>query len=669
MKRKHEEAFSEASVPQRRVEDCQGDTDARIDVESNAGDDFVGFGVKPKLNDTPFLGLLTQEEQDYYTNVNNKLILNDFDSEDDRAAFMDAVYRESSGKELKVASSQSSSRYLENIIASSSSHQVQTLFAKFIGHFTHLVQHRFASHCCEAIFRASALHLSQEPHGLDRGESEDDNSSFEDMFLKVVEELKLNLGYLLTEKFASHVVRVLLLVLSGEPLGDPRSTALPANRRKEGVEDSRTREGSYFGARTVPQSFKGALGHMIESATSTLNTTHLRALATHPTGNPVLQLLVRLELTSGDKSRMKDRSSVLRKLLPSETLKERGESSHFVQGIVYDPTGSRLAETLVQHVPGKMFKQLYRDVFKGRIATLAKNDISSYVAIKILERLGKDDLEAARDQISPEISMLVARNRINVITALVDRCNVRQVDAEPLAKAIKEAYSEDAASRLPRMLKLDTAPNGKPKSKPNSDYKIKPGPKRRAIDLHGSLLAQMMVQSTATAGLVHESLIAIPFELLLLLAKDSTASRIIQQAFTSTTSTLQFRRQLVPKFFGHTTELALDPSGSHVVDALWDATNGSHFMKERLARELQENERLLRESRHGRNVWRNWSMDMHERRFGDWEALAKGKTATTNREEAISKKSRIDIARERHATKKARPAQRRNHLGTVSASA
>jgi nucleolar protein 9 len=647
-----------------------GHDEGDIIVHGEAGDDFICFGVRPEVTEAPFLGLLTQEDQDYYANVNNKLTLNDFESDDDRKTFIDAVYRESNGKELKIASSQSSSRYLEKVIMSSNPQQLRGLFQKFLGNFTHLVQHRFASHCCEALFLNAAPVVGNEPDVSAPGQDSTE-PTIEHLFLQVVDELKPNLGYLITERFASHVVRVLLLVLSGEPLGDGKSSALLASRRKEKVEKSLPPlQSTTSEERAVPKSFRAAVSDMIAVATSTLETTYLRALATHPTGNPILQLVLQIELKRMRKSGNNiSEHSVLWKLLPNENLEDGSESAKFLQGIVYDPTGSRLAETIVEYAPGKLFKKLYRNILQERMGSMAKNDTASYVVMKIMERMSKEALEQAMSLILPEIPALVARNRVNVIRTMVERGRVRGADMKPLAASLTEAYGDDVAARLSKILRLDADPDEDRKDKPTKNRKPAKEGKAQAVDLHGSLLAQTMLQAPTTCDLIYESLLALPAELLILLAKDSISSRIIQLAITCETSTVSFRRKLIPVFLGHMSELATDSAGSYLADALWDGTNGSHFLKERLAKELQENEAALRDSRYGRSVWKNWSMDLYQRRFLDWQAQAKGFDSADSAKGDAPKKSGIELARARFAERKASGLKQKGRPSTVSANA
>ena len=636
-------------------------------MDDRAGDDFVALDSKPDLTEAPFLGLLTQEDQEYYSNVNKKLTLNDFDSDEDRTNFIDAVYRESSGKELKVASSQSSSRYLEKVIAESNSSQLEALFEKFQGNFTHLIQHRFASHCCEALFLSSAAALQREMSTAKSSTSSRPKSNFEVLFLKAVDELKPNLGYLLTERFASHVLRVLIIVLSGEALDNAATGDLVASRKKEKIETMASTMRDFAGGiRNVPQSFSQVLTDTISNAISSMDTTYLRALATHPTGNPVLQLLLRLELTTDGRAKANGADSLLKRLLPDEDFDAESESAKYFSSLIYDPTGSHLVETVVQFAPGKVFKRLYKNLFKTRVGSMAKNDIAGYVTAKILERLSKENLHTAQDQILPEIPNLVARYRVNVIQVLIERCHVRNVDMKALATTLQEAYGE-AGARLPKMLKLDAVPDSDQVTRTDQHGNPERVKKAKAVDLHGSLLAQAMLKSTTVCDIVQEDLLSLPGDLMILLAKDPIASRALQAALTSELSTPQFRRKLVPVFYGHAVELSTDSAGSHLVDALWAGTEGSHFQKERLAKELHAGESGLRDSIYGRTVWKNWSMDLYQRRFQDWQTLAKGLAEDRIITVGQSRKSAIEIARERYVQRQGKTARSQRRVPAIPA--
>lgn len=81
----------------------------------------------------PFYGMLDDDEQDYFKRADELLDLDQFASPDERTLFVESVYREANGKELKIANSQSCSRLLERLILNSTPDQLKHLFQTFNG--------------------------------------------------------------------------------------------------------------------------------------------------------------------------------------------------------------------------------------------------------------------------------------------------------------------------------------------------------------------------------------------------------------------------------------------------------------------------------------------------------------------------------------------------------
>jgi len=664
-KRKRDEA-PEDSVPKRlksgdEVEDAlMQEAPDYIPLDENYDNE------QQPNNDMPFYGLLDTQEQEYFSQANEILELNQFQDAEERRLFVESVYREAKGKELKLACSQSCSRLVEKLISSSDIRQVRRLFDKFNGHFLHLVQHRFASHCCETLFVHAAPGVMQKTSKpkknkeVDEIEDEEDEPqrTLAEMFMGVVEELEGNWGYLLTERFASHTIRVLLLVLAGEPVDIASNDSVVASRKKEkhGIPTVETQdEGTIAQKRNVPESFEETLKKIMKDMVSVLDDTYLRALATHPVGNPILQVLVYLELSHFGKSNAREINSITRRLIPDENLDEGSESASFVKGLLYDPVGSRLLETIVRYMPGKLYKILYKNIIRERIGSLARNMTAGYVVLRALERLGKDDLQQAMESIIPEMPGLIERSRLVVPKMLIERCLVRGVNTEPLARALENSYDKDPTTRLKQMLRLESTAQENGEEAEEHQQQQGPTQTSAAERLHGSLLAQAMLTVPGPLSqLVFSSLNSLSPELLVQIAKDPIASRVLQQALTQSTSTPQFRRPFTTRFYGHMEELALHNSGSHVVDALWQGTKDLFFVKERLAQELSLHEMALRDSFVGRAVWRNWFMDLYKRRRGEWATKAKGRDQQSEGNGAGQgerPKSKIELAQARFAAK------------------
>ena len=460
----------------------------------------------------------------------------------------------------------------------------------------------------------------------------------ETYFLNTLQELEGNLGYLITDKYASHALRVLLVVLSGRPFRDAQTRAIIQSKRKETITTgAHTMKESAMDSlpRAVPNTFQSAVRDTISSIVTSLDSTSLRALACHPVANPVMQLLLDLEFLQSRKTKTKDAQSLFRKLLPDDPPVEGTESASFFNGLLYDPIGSHLLEIIITKSPGKTFKILYRNLCRDRLPNLAKNETASYVVIRALERLSREDLQDAVRAICPLFRSLVDRSQTSTIRCLVERCQTREVDVQPIATALDEAYGKDPKTRLLKLLKVDSTG-----METMAEERRKQLQTQDAGKAHGSLLAQSMLQAPGQLReLILEGLLATDNPSLLQIARDRTATHVLQSSLTCSSDTLRYRRMVMPRLAVMAVELAKDSIGSRAVDAFWAGSEGLPFLREQIADQLLKSETSLRESVGGRAVWRNWKMDMYKTRKIDWMTEAKG--------EQKPSKTGIDLARER----------------------
>lgn len=507
--------------------------------------------------------------------------------------------------------------------------------------FLHLAQHRFASHCCETLFLRCAPIVTQEllapiyaqPNFVDDGEI---FVTMENLFLYAVSELQDNLGYLMTDPFASHTLRVLLLVLSGRPLEG--TSTLVQSRKKENIPKV-TLNGSNAQtlkiSRAVPASFHAAVDKVIAGTVAGLDTTSLRALATHPIGNPVLQLLLDLELSSLGKEKAKAAGSLFRRLIREESSEEKEATISFVNGLAYDTIGSRLLEVIIKSAPGTTFKMLHARI-SDKVGTWVKDDVAGFIVARLLERLSQDDLRSAMEQICPQLRLLIERSRTSVIRTLIERCRARGVALQPLIDAIVQAYGTNSSVRLIKMLKINTDNTEGMAQDRKTRFEINDSEKA-----HGSLLAQVMLQTQgALRDLIVDGLLEVDTIRLLQLAKDRTATRTLQSSLTCADQSAKFRRVMIQRFYGRITDLATDAIGSYVVDQFWSASKEMPFIREAIATEMLTNEAAIKETYPGRAVWKNWQMDNFKTKKCDWLVWAKER-------ETEEGKSGIELARER----------------------
>ena len=94
-------------------------------------------------------------------------------------------------------------------------------------------------------------------------------------------------------------------------------------------------------------------------------------------------------------------------------------------------------------------------------------------------------------------------------------------------------------------------------------------------------------------------------------------SHVIESMFSSKYP-VPIRRKLLNHVLGSVSSLAKDPAGSHIIDACWDATQGIKYIREKIAREMADQEEDLRMDFFGKRVWKNWNMDGFVTGRFDW---------------------------------------------------
>ena len=478
--------------------------------------------------------------------------------------------------------------------------------------------------------------------------------SMENLFLYTVKELKGNLGYLMTDTYASYALRLLLIVLSGRPSERVSARSTMPTKRKGGIElRSQAKEESerWSGLHRVPESFGNALENMISETTAGLDSHYFRILATHAVANPVLQLLFELELSDTKHSKARDNTSLFRKLLPDHTLRPGTTSASFLRGLIFDPIGSRLVETIIQFVPARDLEAIFHIIFQGKFRSLITNDAASFVVIKVLQRLSSKDLKEATLELCPAISMPLDHARTMVAKTLIERCVIRDIDTTPIAAALRVGDGNSKSDTFLHVLNWRTIGIGAMALEGKQGLGM-----QNAGGLHGSLLAQSMLGVPgALRDIVVDGILSIETPVLLQMAQDRTATHVVQKAITCTAQTKTFHRRIIHKLLDHTINLALDSVGSYVLHAFWTISGDLLFLKERIANELLKNEACLRESPSGRRVWRKWMMDLCKRRKTDWITKARevdidGNTVqlTTSSDNQDQMKTRIDLAREQY---------------------
>jgi nucleolar protein 9 len=114
------------------------------------------------------------------------------------------------------------------------------------------------------------------------------------------------------------------------------------------------------------------------------------------------------------------------------------------------------------------------------------------------------------------------------------------------------------------------------------------------------------------------SLLAVPVDYLVTLARHPMASRLLDCALTLPSIAGKYRRRLILRLLGHYHLLADDRIGSHVVDKAWAAADV--YLKEKIAASLLDHLLVLQASRTGHFFARTAQLALFERRPAEWKA-------------------------------------------------
>jgi nucleolar protein 9 len=100
---------------------------------------------------------------------------------------------------------------------------------------------------------------------------------------------------LIADSYASHLVRVVLSVLSGANLAENERLRSKKSKQFKTRNSAAALNDTHLNARLVPHTFASILESVSSGLVQKLTNREMRQMAVHPVANPVLQLLVTLK--------------------------------------------------------------------------------------------------------------------------------------------------------------------------------------------------------------------------------------------------------------------------------------------------------------------------------------------------------------------------------------
>ncbi|KAJ3084947.1 Nucleolar protein 9 [Quaeritorhiza haematococci] len=408
--------------------------------------------------------------------------------------------------ELRLICDPDCSRVLETLLEKSNDFQLRVFTDRLLGRFTDIFRHQFGSHVTQTLLHLAADIVHREVAGESvvqvAPELEDESTeplpTMQELIIKICEELDGQFLPLMTHRYGSHVLRSLLMVLSGTPRALSNESQLRskksikyATRKKVnglGVTVSQNRNQHQQGQGQeqqqqvqpgqlrTPPSFEERLNAMVEAMCEKLTTpTQWEVLAFDAVSSPVLQLLVSI--------RKHDAAFVGKLLeLPINDLSRHKISSHLIEKIIAVLPSSTTSNPLLN---------LYEKHFKGRILELCKDPVANFVVQGLIgrccdsvqkieggsaggmEKVFEGVMEECAGILSDLLCEYVKLNRPGVVVKMFQACAVFKSRQADMMKALSRSLNCSKASNdeqaTTEKYKKDKKKKGEKKKKKHSD--------------------------------------------------------------------------------------------------------------------------------------------------------------------------------------------------------
>ncbi|KAG6813198.1 hypothetical protein H0H92_013318 [Tricholoma furcatifolium] len=616
------------------------------DINQEAPFGYVDVDVKAYFRsvDVQMRDWQEQEEQ---------ILDQDTDPNEERRLFFVAALTEMGGKEKQLATDPDCSVILERMAYSMDDFVRRVFMDSLTGSFEVLARHRFASHVCQTLLSVANETIYRESRGVFPNVPEDKGElrTLTQLVLDAAEELVSSFSSLIMDPFASHVIRALLALLSGNnsaldgpSQGTVRSKKSAAWKARQGsmksVFTDEKGKGRVGTLRSRPAEFQVLARRLVDSLRQELGDNEVRALAADKVASPALQMLLEVEADCGmveDPNSLMDRVMVgiisACKNDPEVTI----EPSDYLNTLLRDPTSSHLLETIVSRSPDDAFSLLWSTYLQGKLARLANHPVANFVLAKAMERVSAEQLSNACKELDETWNKLISSSRTGVLRAAIDRSAALKASEQSICEAVYSAFNlvtaEDRTNLVPCVLHLlplqeyqaslnsaTTAPQTPVHKRHGRRPEIAAPIKSNGPKIQGSILLQSLLRLPMPHNeVVTASLASLPMEQRIKISHDPSGSRIYDALLESSSVPSKAKRELIMGFIGHYHHLVDDRLGSRVGDRCWAFADT--YLKEKIARSLFIHEQFLAGSFYGKFFARNLNLYLLQRRPDEWKTL------------------------------------------------
>lgn len=554
---------------------------------------------------------------------------------------------------------------LAHITAPYSETAARKLLYSCSGYALHLSTHRYGSHVLQTLLQLAVTSKSDSDMALHEDapqltESQQDLPSLTELLLSIQEELTPYASSLAIHICGSHVLRTLACVLGGVELQTDQRFAGQIQVRRGKTKSKKKKKKSTApandGSSPTPNSRMSYLQHSrISSSDADIQQSlkklteavsgssvgppgELQTLACHPSGGPLLMVLLRVltysaaesewraqfESMEGDGKVADHHVGVLREeptfpvgsaayalaerlLCLQSDKEEQAWTGDVIYGMSGEPRGSHVLESLFRLSPDQLYSSIlqYGDFATSKtLRQYAEHDVSNFVVQTLLATTrNTEQVERMIVALEPLVSsgyvLDAANKRRGILWRLVEMVANHNVGHDRVVASIQKGFATLRGDKTPATL-ASAVPALLSMQKPEKEGA------RLVLDVAGTRAVFHLLRfDPGHCKGVLKGITALPQEDLELIAKDGLGSRCILDGVLENASGdavfAKAIKQLLAKLQGRWVALSVDRVGHHTVKKVFRSL-GDMDSREELVKELVEGTNRLTGNAMGRGV-------------------------------------------------------------------
>lgn len=556
------------------------------------------------------------ETAKYFMEISNLFDNKEIDFEE-RSTICANALEETRGKEHELATDAVISHTLQVLIEGCELEQLCTFLRNCIDYFSVIAVDKNGSHVAEAALKSLATHL----------EDEASRAMIERILNKICKVIAVDAVTVMSSCYGSHVLRTLLCLCKGVPsdsLQDFHTT------KRSSVLAERLSCGTNQSSRHVPKNFENGFSGMFRSFVREMLHNAKADIATlRVDKNSSLVLQTALKLSSGDDNELHHIISILLGYDEYKTVQTRDYSEKMdeIVTLLEESAYSHLLEVIVEVAPDELRNGMLARSLKGALFAISSHHCGNYVVQAFISSTKtSDQMNQIWEELGPNMKELLELGKTGVVASILAACQRLETYRLESSQALAAALSSDSESTesiVARILFLENYLHER------SNWKWILGAK---MSILGCLMLQSIFQYPHQYIRPYvASLLAMGDDQILQISKDSGGCRVLE-SFLGSSATAKRKFNVFGKLQGHYGDIAMNPSGSFLVEKCFTASNFSH--KEAIVAELLAVQSDLSKTRHGFHLLKKLDVDRYARRPEQWRASRTSKETTQKKFEA-----------------------------------